>query len=95
MQARNDSIHTIHVESSSKAALHKYRGAFRAVLRDNAKKGPPALHLLVVAGLVFPGTGTATRNGRATGTRAAKAFGQAVAEFPEDAQSAQRLVLAT
>jgi hypothetical protein len=65
------------------------------MLRGNVKEGSPDLHLLVVAGLVFPGTGTATRNGRATGTRAAKAFAQAVAEFLGDARPAQRLVLAT
>jgi hypothetical protein len=74
--------------SSSQAALHQYRGILRPMLRGNAKKGPPDLHLLVVAGLVFPETGTATA------TRGDTAFGQAVAEFPEDAQPTQRLVMA-
>ncbi len=59
------------------------------MLRGNVQKGAADLHLLAVAGLVFPGTGTATA------TRGDTAFGQAVAEFPEYAQSAQRLVLAT
>jgi hypothetical protein len=59
------------------------------VLRDNVQKGSRDLHLLAVAKLVSPGTGTATA------TRGDTAFGQAVAEFPEDARPTQRLVLAS
>ena len=69
--------------------MHRYRGALRAMLWGNAQKGAADLHLLAVARLVSPGTGTATA------TRGDTAFGEAVAKFPEYAQSAQRLVLAS
>jgi hypothetical protein len=59
------------------------------MLRGNVKEGSPDLYLFVVAGLVFPGTGTAIA------TRGDTAFGQTVAGFPQDAQPAQRLVLAS
>ena len=51
------------------------------MLWGNVQKRSPDLYLLVVAGLVFPGTGTATA------TRGDTAFGRAVAEFLEDAQT--------
>jgi hypothetical protein len=58
------------------------------MLRGNIQKGSADLYLLVVAGLVFPETGAAI----GTATRGDTAFGQAVAEFPDWAQPAQRLV---
>ncbi len=67
------------------------------MLRGNVQKGAADLHLLVVAGLVFPGTGTeaATGTETASATRGDTAFGQAMEGFPEDARSARHLELAT
>ena len=80
-------------QSTVKALPERLRisigGHFGPCYSVTLKKGRH-LYLLVVARLVFPGTGTAT----ATATRGDTAFGQAVAEFPEDAQPPQRLVLA-
>jgi hypothetical protein len=44
-------------ESSGKTALHRYRGAFRAILWGNVQKGAADLHLLAVARLVSPELG--------------------------------------
>jgi hypothetical protein len=47
----------IRPESSGKTALHRYRGAFRAILWGNVQKGAADLHLLAVARLVSPELG--------------------------------------
>jgi hypothetical protein len=76
------------------------------MLWGNVQKRSPDLYLLVVAGVLFQGsgnggTGTDTGTERVAGTetvpatRGDTALAQAMAEFQEYAQSAQRLVLAT